>query len=264
LKGVLCHLEGAGSAERQQKPKEENAMKARLWPFLLVVILATALLSGCLPKDRLAVENTLTKLTERFVEGLEAGKLGELEVLFADKIVLYPGTDRLLGLAGQIEDTKLWLTYHPEADGLADEYEIWAKAELAALREKYEQDPDSPELEELAGAAAEKMVLGYVFCALTMADTETVAEWLSEAGFSLKGITAPQAVLSRWFASNQGSGYNYEVRGKGSFLQDESRWYIPLMVVEDAPDYVDNLEFVLGFSKQGSKWLIDYFRVIYN
>src|SRR5690606_8232650 len=121
-----------------------------------------------------------------FVEGLEAGKLGELEVLFADKSVLYPGTDRLLGLAGQIEDTKLWLTYHPEADGLADEYEIWAKAELAALREKYEQDPDSPELEELAGAAAEKMVLGYVFCALTMADTETVAEWLSEAGFSLK------------------------------------------------------------------------------
>ena len=215
MKGVLCHLEGAGSAERQQKPKEENAMKARLWPFLLVVILATALLSGCLPKDRLAVENTLTKLTERFVEGLEAGKLGELEVLFADKIVLYPGTDRLLGLAGQIEDTKLWLTYHPEADGLADEYEIWAKAELAALREMYEQDPDSPELEELAGAAAEKMVLGYVFCALTMADTETVAEWLSEAGFSLKESPHPKQSSPAGLPQTKARGTTMRCVGRG-------------------------------------------------
>ncbi|MGB4636654.1 MAG: hypothetical protein WBI81_02855 [Limnochordia bacterium] len=77
-------------------------MRAR-WLIVVVVLLTAAALSGCLPKDTIKIENELSKLTDRVIEHLEAEELPELEVLFADHILLYPGRYRLENLVWNME-----------------------------------------------------------------------------------------------------------------------------------------------------------------
>ena len=87
-------------------------MRARRLAFLVVLFAAAAALSGCLPKDTIKIENELSKLTDRFIEQLEAEELPELEAFFADLLLLHPSRHILQDLALNMGLTKeYFLTY---------------------------------------------------------------------------------------------------------------------------------------------------------
>ncbi|WP_461371915.1 hypothetical protein [Candidatus Darwinibacter acetoxidans] len=240
-------------------------MRAR-WLIVVVVLLTAAALSGCLPKDTIKIENELSKLTDRFIEHLEAEELPELEVLFADHILLYPGRYRLENLVWNMEYLAEFLTedWLPGLDELDPAEELWGGELLEEMLVKYEQDPNDPALEDLAAAAAERIALGHFFHGLTRADDQVVATWLDESSFSLDGITAPKVVLAGWFVFVYDLGITYEIMGRTGPFETGGRWYVVLDVVEHQPWDDWTYEFVLGFSKAGNMWLIDFFRVIYD
>lgn len=59
-------------------------------------------------------------------------------------------------------------------------------------------------------------------------------------------------------------GIPYDVADRSSPFEVDGKWFVLLDMVGAQPWYTADYELILGFSKMGEKWLIDYFRVVYN
>lgn len=58
-------------------------MRARCLILAMVLMVAAAVLSGCLSEQKIKIQNELSKLTDRFIEHREAAEVAELEAMFA-------------------------------------------------------------------------------------------------------------------------------------------------------------------------------------
>ena len=244
-------------------------MRARRLAFLVVLFAAAAALSGCLPKDTIKIENELSKLTDRFIEQLEAEELPELEAFFADLLLLHPSRHILQDLALNMGLTKeYFLTYwlpDPPAPNPDDPGDLWTAGLLQEMLTRYKENPTDPTIGELAGAASARLVLGHYFSELTEAAPQVVAGWLDAASFSEDGLTVPSAVVAQWLTTDLvDRGIPYDVAGRSSPFEVDGKWFVLLDMVGAQPWYTADYELILGFSKMGEKWLIDYFRVVYN
>ena len=103
-------------------------MRARCLILAMVLMVAAAVLSGCLSEQKIKIQNELSKLTDRFIEHLEAAEVAELEAMFADRLLLHTGVGMLDLLGEFMEELKIfwleeWLPNPSEQD---PERELWA------------------------------------------------------------------------------------------------------------------------------------------
>jgi len=241
-------------------------VRARCLILAMVLMVAAAVLSGCLSEQKIKIQNELSKLTDRFIEHREAAEVAELEAMFADRLLLHTGVGMLDLLGEFMEELKIfwleeWLPNPSEQD---PERELWAGHLLQEMLARYGEDPTDPAIEELAAAAAERVTLGYYFSDLTEAEPEVVDEWLDQCSFSKAGITIPQGVLVEWFSVFLQYGITYEITGRSAPFEDDGKWYVWLDAVQTNPWGTGGREFILGFSRTGDQWLIDFFRIVYD
>lgn len=250
----------------------------------LVVVMALAL-TGCLgssvedKKEEVNVKAQLEELTDKFVKGFtsESPDSEEFYALFANEMkftVIFEGAVDLPDMgdfATLIESALVDEEFRLDFLAGAPEFFLEKFDELIPLYD--EHGIDSEKVQDAIKETIDAFLKVSLLAGLILSDPENpmpdIIEWAEQSDLLTDRIEMPRDVFEVFTSFRPWLFADSMVVNKTQPTQDnKGKWHVVLDVVmgelNDDPGFDDTLEpttITLGFTKSGSKWVIDRFQL---